>query len=110
MHPAFQVDGVKLTYAQYDERTSGLFKVETTKYEMKALCNKVYCASETTDYCDCCAYKILNVNVLKTINASLKFHARGIQKAGNNLNYNQIHDVLFNGQEDKVLNKRIQIR
>ncbi len=32
-HPTFQVDGIKFTHAQYDKRTPGLFKVETTKHK-----------------------------------------------------------------------------
>jgi hypothetical protein len=31
LHPTFNVDGVRFNYAQYDKRTPGLFKVETTK-------------------------------------------------------------------------------
>jgi hypothetical protein len=35
----------------------------------------------------------------------IKFSYKGIQKGGNNVNYQKFHDVLFNGHEDKVLNK-----
>ncbi len=34
LHPTFQVDGVRLTWAQYDKRRPGLFKVESTKDKM----------------------------------------------------------------------------
>ena len=34
-----------------------------------------------------------------------KFSCKGIQKAGNEINYKKIEDVLFNNHEDKVLNK-----
>ncbi len=40
LHPTFQVDGIKFDYAQYDKRTPGLFKVETTKHKMISLCSK----------------------------------------------------------------------
>ncbi len=34
LHPTFNVDGVKITWAQYDKRKTGLCKVETTKHKM----------------------------------------------------------------------------
>jgi hypothetical protein len=49
LHPTFQVDGVRFTWAQYDKRRPGLFKVETTKDKMISLCSKMYCASDTTE-------------------------------------------------------------
>ncbi len=45
LHPTFQVDGVRFTWAQHDKRKPGLFKVETTKDTMISLCSKMYCAS-----------------------------------------------------------------
>jgi hypothetical protein len=49
--------------------------------------------------------------MLKCIAASditekkLNYHVNGIQKEGNNVNYQKFHDVLFNKHKDKVLNK-----
>jgi hypothetical protein len=39
LHPTFQEDGVRFTWAQYDKRKPGLFKVETTKDKMISLCS-----------------------------------------------------------------------
>jgi hypothetical protein len=65
LHPTFQVDGIEFTYAQYDKRTPGLFQVETTKDKLISLCSKMYCASEDTDYCDCCACKKIECKCVK---------------------------------------------
>ncbi len=35
----------------------------------------------------------------------LKFSWKGIQEDDNNVNYQKIHDVLFNKHKDEVLNK-----
>ena len=107
LHPTFNVDGVRFTYAQYDQRTPGLFKVETTKHKMISLCSKMYCAAEDTDYSsrDCCACKIFECKCVKKCKCAFKFSCKGIQKAGNNINYKKIYDVLFNNHKDKVLNK-----
>jgi hypothetical protein len=86
LHPTFQVDGKAFTLAQYDKRTPGLFKVETTKDKMISLCSKMYCASDITE-------------------EKIKFSCKGIQKDGNNINYQKFKDVLFNNYKDKVLNK-----
>jgi hypothetical protein len=48
--------------------------------------------------------KILSVNVLKNVNAILNFHAKAY-KAGNNINYKKIENVIFNNHIDIVLNK-----
>ena len=76
LHPTFQVDGVRFTWAQYDKRKPGLFKVETTKDKMISLCSKMYCASDITE-------------------EKIKFSCKGIQKDGNNVNYQKFHNVLF---------------
>ena len=34
-----------------------------------------------------------------------KLSCKGIQKDGNNVNYQKFHNVLFNNHKDKVLNK-----
>jgi hypothetical protein len=85
LHPTFNVDGVRFTWAQYDKRKPGLFKVEITKDKMISLCSKMYCASDFTE-------------------EKIKFSCKGIQKDGNNVNYQKFHDVLFDKHEDKVLN------
>ncbi len=46
----------------------------------------MYCASDITE-------------------EKFKFTWKGIQKGGNNVNYQKIHDVLFNKHKDEVLNK-----
>ncbi len=48
-HSTFQVDGVRFTWAKYDKRKPGLFKVETSKDKMISLCSKLYCASDITE-------------------------------------------------------------
>ena len=53
---------------------------------MISLCSKMYCASDFTE-------------------EKIKFSCKGIQKDGNNVNYQKFHDVLFNGKKDMVLNK-----
>ncbi len=65
----------------------------------------MYCAAEDTDYCECCACKNIECKCIKQCKCTFKFSCKGIQKAGNNINYKKIHDVLFNKHEDKVLNK-----
>jgi hypothetical protein len=87
LHPTFQVDGIRFTYAQYDKRkpgSPGLFKVETTKDKMIPLCSKMYCASDFTE-------------------KKIKLSCKGIQKDGNNVNYQNFHGVLFNEHKDQVL-------
>ena len=86
LHPTFQVDGIRFTYAQYDKRKPGLFKVETTKDKIISLCSKMYCASDSKE-------------------ENIKFSCKGIQKDGNNVNYQKFHNVLFNKHNDQVLNK-----
>ncbi len=41
LHPTFQVDGIRLTWARYDKRTPERFKIETTKDKMISLCSKM---------------------------------------------------------------------
>ena len=86
LHPTFKVDGQAFTYAKYDKRTPGLFKVETEKDKMISLCSKMYCCADTTE-------------------KNIKLSCKGIQKDGNNVNYQKFNDVLFNGHKDIVLNK-----
>ena len=86
LHPTFQIDGIRFTYAQYDKRKPGLFKVETTKDKMISLCSKMYCASDSKE-------------------ENIKFSCKGIQKDGNNVNYQKFHNVLFNKHNDQVLNR-----
>jgi hypothetical protein len=105
LHPTFQVDGVRFTWAQYDKRKPGLFKVETTKHKMISLCSKMYIAAEDTDYCECCACKNIECKCVKKCKCAFKFSCKGIQKAGNNINYKKFEDVLFNNYKDTVLNK-----
>ena len=47
LHPTFKVDGKAFTNAQYDKRTPGLFKVETTKdkgyhYVVKCIMHQIF--------------------------------------------------------------------
>ena len=69
LHPTFEVDGAKFNYAQYDKWKPGLFKVEPTKDKMISLCSKMYRASDLD------------------VNEKPKFSCKGIQKDGNNVNY-----------------------
>ena len=86
LHPTFKVDGKAFTLKAYAKRTPGLFKVETTKDKMVSLCSKMYCCSDMTE-------------------EKIKFSAKGIQKDGNDISYKKFYDVLFEGKEDKVMNK-----
>jgi hypothetical protein len=86
LHPTFKVDDKPFTLAAYDKRTPGLFKIETKKDKMISLCSKMYCCADITE-------------------KDFKLSAKGIQKEGNNVNYQKFHDVLFNGKKDMVLNK-----
>ncbi len=67
-HPTFQVDEIKFNHAQYDKRTPGLFKVETTKDKMISLCSKMHCAPDITE-------------------ENIKFSCKGIQKDDNHVKY-----------------------
>jgi len=86
LHPTFQVDGKPFTLAKYDKRTPGLFKVETTKDKMICLCSKMYCCANNDD-------------------DKIKFSCKGIQKEGNNVNYEKFENVLLNKHKDIVINK-----
>jgi hypothetical protein len=55
-----------LTWAQYEKRKPGLFKVEATRDKMISLCSEMYCASDFTE-------------------EKIKFSYKGIQKDGNNV-------------------------
>ncbi len=65
----------------------------------------MYCAAEDTDYCECCACKSIECKCVEKCKFSFKFSCKGIQKAGNEINYKKYHNVLFNNHKDKVLNK-----
>jgi hypothetical protein len=86
LHPTFKEDGKPFTLAIYDKRTPGLFKVETTKDKMICLCSKMcYCAKNDDD--------------------QINFSCKGIQKDGNNVNYEKFKNVLFNKYNDIATNK-----
>jgi hypothetical protein len=87
LHPTFQVDGVGFTHAQYDKRPPGLFKEEETTDKMICLCSKKYCCSDLDE------------------KEKPKLSYKGIQKDGNNVNYQKFHNVLFNKHNDQALNK-----
>jgi hypothetical protein len=105
LHPTFKVDDKPFTLAKYDKRTPGLFKIETIKDKMISLCSKMYCASDVNDNCKCCACKNIECKCPKKCKCNFKFSCKGIQKAGNNVNYQKFHNVLFNKHQDMVLNK-----
>ena len=69
LHPTFKFDGKAFTYAQYDKRKPGLFKVETKKYKMISL-------AEDTDYCDCCACKNIECKCVKKCKCNLNSHVK----------------------------------
>ena len=54
---------------------------------MISLCSKMYCASEEIDYCECCACKNIEGKCIEKFKCNFKFSCKGIQKAGNNINY-----------------------
>ncbi len=54
---------------QYDKRTPGLFKKEETPEKMICLCSKMYCCSDLDE------------------KEKPKLSCKGIQKDGNNVNY-----------------------
>ena len=88
LHPIFKVDGKAFTLAQFDKRKPGLFKEEAQRDKMICLCSKIYCCTDITE------------DPKKD-----KLSCKGIQRDGNNVNYQKFHDVLFNGHKDIVLNK-----
>ncbi len=45
LRPTFQLDGVRFTWAMYDKRKPGLFKLETKKDNLISLCFKMYCCN-----------------------------------------------------------------
>ena len=49
LHPTFQVDGVRFTWAEYDNKTPPVIKAETTKDKRISLCCKMHCASDITE-------------------------------------------------------------
>ena len=86
LHPTFEVDGKRFTYAAYDKRTPGLFKIETIKDKMISLCSKMYCCADETE-------------------ENIKFSCKGIQKEGNNICYDKFNNVLFGDKKDTANNK-----
>ncbi len=75
LHSTYIVDGIRFTYAQYDARKPGIFKVETIK-DILPLIQKIYCCADITEHRK------------KEI-----FSYKDIQKVGNNVNYKNDHDV-----------------
>jgi hypothetical protein len=64
----------------------------------------MYCVSEETDYCECCACQNIECKCVEKCNCNFKFSCKGIQKAGNNVNYQ------FNKHNDQVSNKGFRYR
>jgi hypothetical protein len=52
-------------------------------------CSKMYCCSDMSE-------------------EKFEFSAKGIQNDGNDISYEKFYDVLFEGKEDKVMNKRMR--
>ncbi len=46
LHPTFQVEGTRFTYAMYDARRPGLFKIEKETDKLASVCSKMYCCSD----------------------------------------------------------------
>ena len=84
LHPTFQVDGVRFTWAQFDMRTPGRFKVECRKDKLISLCSKMYYAGNHDD----------NEYIIS---------CKGIQKDKNSLNCKDFENVL-NGGDNNVEN------
>ena len=49
--------------------------------------------------------KNIECKCVKKCKCAFKFSCKGIQKAGNNINYKKYEDVLFDKHNDQVLNK-----
>jgi hypothetical protein len=87
LHPTFEVDGKRFTYAAYDKRTPGLFKVEKRTDKLISLCSKMYCCSDLHE------------------KEKPKFSCKGIQHQNNDITFKRFEDVLLNGAKDTVNNK-----
>ncbi len=54
------------------------------------------------------ACKTIGCKCVKKCKCDFKFSCKGTQKAGNEINYQKFHNVLFNDHKDKVLNKGLR--
>ncbi len=57
---------------------------------MISLCTKMYCAPEDKDYCECGACQNIECKCVEKCKCNFKFSCKGLQKAGNNVNYKNI--------------------
>ncbi len=86
LHPTFQVDGVRFTWAQYDRRKPCLFKVECKKDKIVSLCSKMYCSSDIAE-------------------KEIKYSCKGIQHQNNDIAYRKFENVFLHGAKDTAINK-----
>ena len=105
LHPTFAVDGKRFTMKQYDKRKPGLFKIECIKDKMIALTSKMYCGSEMSETCNCCACKKMECKCPKKCSCNFKCSCKGIQKSNNEITYQRFKSVLFDGKKDMITNK-----
>jgi hypothetical protein len=87
LHPTFKVNGKSFTLAKYDKRTPGLFKEEKRTDKLISLCSKMYCCSDLDE------------------KEKPKYSCKGIQHQNNEITYKRFENVLFNKDQDIVLNK-----
>ncbi len=85
---------------QYEKRTPGLFKVETIKDKVIALCSKMYCCINSGD-----EQLIYSNNLTDEEKSKIKFSCKGIQKDGNEINYKFFENVSFGDKQDTAHNK-----
>ena len=82
-----KVDGKSFTLAKYDKRTPGLFKEEKRTDKLISSCSKMYCCSDLDE------------------KEKPKYSCKGIQHQNNEITYKRFENVLFNKDQDIVLNK-----
>ena len=77
---------------------------------MISLTSKMYCLSEMSEQCNCCACNKIECKCVKKCSCNFKYSCKGIQKNNNSINYQRFKDVLFHGVKDMVTNKGFRYR
>ena len=104
-HPTFKINNDDVSMKAYDKRKPGLFKVECIKDKMVCLCSKMYCCSNLSEICDCCACNNRECKCIKKCSCNFKFSCKGIQHNNNKITYKRFENVLLNNTKDEVINK-----
>ena len=84
----------------YEKRKPGLFKIETIKEKVIALCSKMYCCINSGD-----EQLIYSNSLTDKEKAKIEFSCKGIQKDGNEISYKKFENVLFGDKQDAAHNK-----